>query len=71
MSILYNFMVVEVDKIKLPVERIIDYCYDSMSDNFRSNLKSLNVDLTGEPSKIKSERFVHLMIYVVLLEVMK
>lgn len=61
MSILYEFKVVEANKIKLPIEKIIDYCYDSMEDNFRTTLKEFNMDLSEEPRKIKSERFIHLI----------
>lgn len=61
MSILYNFKVVEAEKVRFPIEKIIDYCYDAMGDNFRRDLKSFDANLTEEPSKIKSERFVHLM----------
>ena len=61
MSILYHTRINRLQAQILPLEQLVAMTYHSSEDNFRHRLREAPLDLSDEPAKIRTPRFVELL----------
>ncbi|MBX2878181.1 MAG: hypothetical protein KTR30_39035 [Saprospiraceae bacterium] len=61
MSTLYKATIKKLEVSTKPIEYIVDLAYHASQDNFRHRLGNCGLDLSQEPSKIRTARLVELL----------